>query len=233
MTLPPETFFDSYVPSVRAQVDYLLASMPMPTQASTRIVYYHHGAKLIESIIRGPSKESAGSANSAQSVPETDSIDDLLGPISPALDAFDFTEFDMDAYPSLPNPVPNITIDSSSVTPNTCDDSAPGPSTAATSPPSPDQAPVAGTKVESNSCCEICGYRPEGDPRWFPGSMAKHKKLQHATSPPRIYHCPYPGCSSKYTNRPDNLRQHQLKKGHFVDGEDEAQRRPSKRKKMG
>jgi hypothetical protein len=110
--------------------------------------------------------------------------------------------------------------------------------TAATTPPSPglahpNSAAVAGgLKVESDSCCELCGYRPEGDPRWFSGSMAKHKKLQHATSPPKIYACPYPGCTSQYRNRPDNLRQHQLKKGHFVEGDEEIAPRPPKRKKM-
>lgn len=89
-----------------------------------------------------------------------------------------------------------------------------------------------GQKVEANSCCEICGYRPKGDPQWFKGSMAKHKKLQHSTAPPKIYKCPYPGCSSQYKNRPDNLRQHQIEKNHWVGGEEGTQRRPSKRKKL-
>jgi hypothetical protein len=87
-------------------------------------------------------------------------------------------------------------------------------------------------KVEANSCCEICGYRPKGDPQWFKGSMAKHKKLQHSTDPPKIYKCPFPGCTSAYKNRPDNLRQHQIEKGHFVDGTDGKGRRLGKRKKM-
>lgn len=85
-------------------------------------------------------------------------------------------------------------------------------------------------KVESNRCCDICGYRPKGDPQWFKGSMAKHRKLQHSNAPPKIYKCPYPGCKSAYKNRPDNLRQHQIDKGHFVD--DANGRRPSKRKKV-
>ncbi|KAH8681295.1 hypothetical protein BX600DRAFT_17402 [Xylariales sp. PMI_506] len=88
------------------------------------------------------------------------------------------------------------------------------------------------SKVEANSCCEICGYRPKGDPQWFKGSMAKHKKLQHSTDPPKIYKCSYPGCTSAYKNRPDNLRQHQIEKGHFVDGIDGKGKRPGKRKKM-
>lgn len=87
-------------------------------------------------------------------------------------------------------------------------------------------------KVEADTKCEICGYRPKGDPQWFKGSMAKHKKLQHSTAPPKIYKCPFPGCSSQYKNRPDNLRQHQIEKGHFVKGDEVAPRRPSKRKKV-
>ncbi|KAF9881771.1 zinc finger protein [Colletotrichum karsti] len=83
--------------------------------------------------------------------------------------------------------------------------------------------------VHAYDRCDLCDYRPRGDPQWFKGSMAKHKKLQHSTAPPKIYRCPYPGCTSQYKNRPDNLKQHQQDKGHFVDGETE--RRPSKRKK--
>ncbi|KAI1339523.1 hypothetical protein F5Y15DRAFT_75462 [Xylariaceae sp. FL0016] len=87
-----------------------------------------------------------------------------------------------------------------------------------------------GQQVEANDCCEICGYRPKGNPQWFKGSMAKHKKMQHSAGPPIIYKCPYPGCNSQYKNRQDNLRQHQIEKNHFVG--DEAGRRPSKRKKV-
>ncbi|KAI1505367.1 hypothetical protein F5X99DRAFT_416122 [Biscogniauxia marginata] len=97
-------------------------------------------------------------------------------------------------------------------------------------PSSSSSGPGAGQKVEASDCCEICGYRPKGDPQWFKGSMAKHKKLQHSTGPPTIYKCPYPGCSSQYKNRQDNLRQHQIEKNHFV-GDETTGRRPSKRKK--
>ncbi|KAI1268880.1 hypothetical protein F5Y18DRAFT_170429 [Xylariaceae sp. FL1019] len=86
-----------------------------------------------------------------------------------------------------------------------------------------------GAKVEANDCCEICGYRPKGDPQWFKGSMAKHKKMMHSSKPPIIYKCPFPGCSSEYKNRRDNLRQHQIEKNHFVG--DDTGRRPQKRKK--
>ncbi|KAI1329750.1 hypothetical protein F5Y16DRAFT_80848 [Xylariaceae sp. FL0255] len=84
-------------------------------------------------------------------------------------------------------------------------------------------------KVEASDCCEICGYRPKGDPQWFKGSMAKHKKMQHSVNPPVIYKCPFPGCNSEYKNRKDNLRQHQIEKNHFVGNEN--MRRPQKRKK--
>lgn len=87
-------------------------------------------------------------------------------------------------------------------------------------------------RLEADACCEICGYRPKGDPRWFHGSMAKHRKLQHSKDPPKIYKCNYPGCSSAFKNRPDNLRQHQIEKGHFVEGEEGPSKRPSKRKKV-
>ncbi|KAI2620094.1 hypothetical protein GGR54DRAFT_630594 [Hypoxylon sp. NC1633] len=94
---------------------------------------------------------------------------------------------------------------------------------------SPKPTSSTGQKLEANDACEICGYRPKGDPQWFKGSMAKHKKMQHSAGPPTIYKCPYPGCTSQYKNRQDNLRQHQIEKNHFVG--DEADRRPTKRKK--
>lgn len=101
------------------------------------------------------------------------------------------------------------------------------------SPISEEQAQLAmKQKIEANSCCEICGYRPKGDPKWFSGSMAKHRKLQHSREPPKLFACPFPSCSSQYKNRPDNLRQHQIEKGHFVGDEPSSGRRPSKRKKL-
>ncbi|KAL7820991.1 hypothetical protein V8C26DRAFT_392168 [Trichoderma gracile] len=90
--------------------------------------------------------------------------------------------------------------------------------------------PSSTTKVESDSCCKICGYRPKGDPRWFAGSMAKHMRTIHSENP-QIFRCPYPGCTSQYSKRADNLRQHQIEKGHFVDDEGKQGRRPRKRKR--
>ncbi|KAK0742184.1 hypothetical protein B0T21DRAFT_125244 [Apiosordaria backusii] len=88
------------------------------------------------------------------------------------------------------------------------------------------------TAVEADSKCDECGYRPKGHPKWFKGSMAKHKRLKHSREPPKIYQCPYPGCTSQYKNRPDNLRQHQIEKRHFLDGEEVLMKRPSKRKRV-
>ena len=177
-----------------------------------------------------------------------DSLDEFIESLTPDMDGFDFdtvTDFNTTGQLQGQMPQPPLTFSGhmSNMTIDPCtlnntqlmptpegSSSLGGISTAATSPPSPSPASSA-SKIESNSCCEICGYRPKGDPRWFGGSMAKHKKLQHATTPPKIYRCPFPGCTSQYKNRPDNLRQHQIEKGHFVDGQGESSRRPTKRKK--
>jgi hypothetical protein len=92
-------------------------------------------------------------------------------------------------------------------------------------------APEADDDSNPFSSCDTCGYRPKGDPQWFKGSMAKHRRLQHGTGPPAVYKCPFPGCKSQYKNRPDNLRQHQLEKNHWVEGDEIAPRRPGKRRK--
>ncbi|KAI1362460.1 hypothetical protein F5Y08DRAFT_274937 [Xylaria arbuscula] len=49
---------------------------------------------------------------------------------------------------------------------------------------------AAGQKVEANECCEICGFRPKGDPQWFKSSLAKHKKIKHPTNTPAIFKYP-------------------------------------------
>ncbi|KAI0875861.1 hypothetical protein GGS24DRAFT_269559 [Hypoxylon argillaceum] len=96
-------------------------------------------------------------------------------------------------------------------------------------PPGPSTLTSSRPKVEASEQCELCGYKPKGDPQWFKGSMAKHKKMQHSSNPPTIFKCPFPGCNSEYKNRRDNLRQHQIEKNHFVG--DEAAQRPHKRKR--
>jgi hypothetical protein len=92
--------------------------------------------------------------------------------------------------------------------------------------PQPQQQPEA-TQVDS--CCVLCGYRPKGAPQWFKSSMARHMKMVHSSK--ETYKCPFPGCASQCKNRKDSLRQHQIEKGHFVDGQEPTIRRPSKRKK--
>lgn len=171
-----------------------------------------------------------------------DALDNFIKAITPCADGFGLTSFEaFDSEPPIDfaSTMTDVMIDPYKLsspqflpTPS-ASTSVSGPSTTATSQSSPALATSTSTnaaKTESVNCCAICGYRPKGDPRWFGGSMAKHKKLQHAPTPPKIYQCPYPGCTSQYKNRPDNLRQHQIEKGHFVDGQDVG-RRPSKRKK--
>ncbi|KLU81463.1 hypothetical protein MAPG_00552 [Magnaporthiopsis poae ATCC 64411] len=128
--------------------------------------------------------------------------------------------------PSLSAPATSASSSSSSSSPTMSSTSSPSESAPTASSSSSSLA-----RTEAHDCCDICGYRPKGDPQWFKGSMAKHKKLQHSAAPPKIYKCQFPGCSSQYKNRPDNLRQHQIEKRHFVDGE-EQRRRPNKRKKL-
>lgn len=120
-------------------------------------------------------------------------------------------------------------------------ETTPDPSVASTSTPAScsQQTPApqpqqlqSESKSEADASCRLCGYRPKGDPRWFHGSMSKHMKVKHREDPPIIYKCNFPGCNSKYSNRPDNLRQHQLEKGHFLPGESREPKRPMKRKKI-
>lgn len=223
MSLPPGILFNGFIPCVRAQIDSLQGFYG----TMSRLVYYRSGVKLIQSILK-LSDQGVTCPNKATQI--VSGIDSLTS----NGDNFNFGSFVTLGSSSplgIRAPLPDITIDSSSETPNTYTSNV-RPSTAATSPPSPAPTPSTGNRTGADDCCDICGYRPEGDPRWFPGSMAKHKKLQHATSPPMIYRCRFPGCTSQYKNRPDNLRQHQIKKGHFVKSDDEFGRRPSKRKKI-
>ncbi|TVY73848.1 hypothetical protein Focb16_v005959 [Fusarium oxysporum f. sp. cubense] len=85
------------------------------------------------------------------------------------------------------------------------------------STPSESQSAFSEGKAEVQ--CDLCPYKPKGDPRWFLGSMAKHMKLKHSDKPPKVFRCNYPGCGKKYRNRQDNLYQHQRKHGHFTNGE--------------
>ncbi|KAF5003335.1 hypothetical protein FDECE_10111 [Fusarium decemcellulare] len=237
MCLPSEFYFDHFIEHVRQQMDSLYRqNLP---QGNFRSTYYRHGAKLIEAIINATARPTLGqpvSNNTASGITALDELDEFIEAMTPNPFNFDPTgSFNPEPpvnFPPMPNTIDPYTLNPQPLPTPADTNSVRGPSTA-NSPPSP--APAASSssaaKVKSNSCCEICGYRPEGDPRWFSGSMAKHKKLQHATTPPRIYRCPFPGCTSQYKNRPDNLRQHQIEKGHFLEGQDVG-RRPNKRRKV-
>ncbi|KAI6782105.1 uncharacterized protein J7T54_002342 [Emericellopsis cladophorae] len=234
--LPPELFLDRYIATVRDCIDYLCALLCPDTHSRT--TYQHCGIRLVDTMIRGSLPLEQPSTDPAAQIADAD-FSDHLATITNIQDC------QLSGKPSNTNaphlapgnntgiastPFDNTWTDvSASATPV---DSGPELSTAATSPPSQQPTPATGSKSESNSICEECGYRPEGNPKWFQGSMAKHKKLMHGKSEPVVYQCPFPGCTSRYTNRPDNLRQHQIKKQHFVGGEGDIQRRPSKRKKM-
>ncbi|KFA63960.1 hypothetical protein S40285_05731 [Stachybotrys chlorohalonatus IBT 40285] len=235
--LPPSTFLDDYMVQVRKQIDSLCAQ---DLRFNPRVTYHRQAIELFRSIIAAqyqrPSWEDVATTESAFGT-----INDFMGSLAPEGDiSFDFADANVgpSQVTSQAVPIPAIIVDAPQV-----DDSlwllGPGASSplgggtqvgpSSPQPPFPD--PPHSKSIESDSCCELCGYRPKGDPRWFGGSMAKHKKLQHATTPAKIYRCEYPGCTSQYRNRPDNLRQHQLEKKHFVDGQEESGRRPNKRKR--
>lgn len=241
----PSTYFDNYVPLVRRLCDPLYEST-----SSGRHEYYSLGILLSETLV---AELNATSTNLASVSPVQSAHDAFLDSLTPPL-CDDLFAMDIDMQPLVDLGLQNETAQMESAKEMT---SASAPLTGQEAPESVDSncstgtspniaTPTAGSsspsvspvqpeqqsKIETGNCCEICGYRPKGDPRWFHGSMQKHKKLQHSTAPPKIYKCPYPDCNSAYKNRPDNLRQHQIEKNHFVDGEDGAIRRPSKRKKI-
>ncbi|KFH47153.1 hypothetical protein ACRE_019870 [Hapsidospora chrysogenum ATCC 11550] len=236
--LPQDRFFDDYVPLVQAQTDilYFLVS----PRFNSRLLYYKLGVELVRSIINTPADPSTDTdpgrvAALSAEIGSSDN-DGMIRAISPILDSVGFdmvSGFDSSSLAGLGQSAPDLPTGPCSESPKV-NDLLQVSSTASTSSPSqvpPTHAINNSHKVGSNSFCEICGYRPRGNPRWFAGSMAKHKRLQHAISGPKIYRCCYPGCSSKFTNRADNLRQHMVKMGHFLDGEEEMRRRPGRRKK--
>ncbi|KAK4121715.1 hypothetical protein N657DRAFT_647909 [Parathielavia appendiculata] len=241
--LPSTKFFSSFVPNVRQLCDQIYEQHDVGR--AKRNVYHGLGVSLIESLI--PEVDNSGAKAPEAQLDDLDAFfNDLTSEAGNTTDAL------TDLQPAVPHtfksdasraqlPTPTATSSSSGGTPSSAQ--TPGPAAAEQAeqcttlkttseqqqPPGQQQQQQ---KVEANSCCEICGYRPKGDPQWFKGSMAKHKKLQHSTEPPRIYKCPYPGCTSQYKNRPDNLRQHQIEKNHWLAGDENTPRRPSKRKKV-
>jgi len=241
-TMSAATYSGKFVPQVRYLCDQLYAEHGGAN--SQRSVFYGLGITLMEAIIFEVRTETGV---------------DLMGMDDPSLDEFlaDFAnDFGDDTAPLLPKQgrVDDMAVDDTSLL-DMLSKPAETNAAAASSLPTPPEGQE-GQKSEANDCCDICGYRPKGDPQWFKGSMAKHKKLQHSNQPPKIYKCPYPGCNSQYKNRQDNLRQHQIEKNHWVGDEaiskkarrqqqqqqqqaaeedqpsGEATRRPSKRKKI-
>ncbi|KAI1210989.1 uncharacterized protein F4807DRAFT_46175 [Annulohypoxylon truncatum] len=212
-----------------------IASDPQSAQESSSFPYGEFLENLHETF--DPSNDDflvpLGTGASGQAdIPATRSFDPVVDPIH--LQGINSRQ-PTTTSTSFPSPVSHASTPNSSfaASPNLSLPIIPGappkPSTPNHNTASPKSMSSTIQKVEANDCCEICGYRPKGDPQWFKGSMAKHKKMQHSTGPPIIYKCPYPGCTSQYKNRQDNLRQHQIEKNHWVG--DEASRRPSKRAK--
>jgi hypothetical protein len=196
---------------------------------SRRDAYHGLGVSLIESLMA--EFDSSGGKTAEPSLDDMDAFfNDLASEAGNTASAFTVVSptspqtIDFGPRPAqLPTPA-------ASCTPSSTQTASPAAEQA--QQPAAETAEQNGQKVEADACCDLCGYRPKGDPQWFKGSMAKHKKLQHSTAPPRIYKCPFPGCTSQYKNRPDNLRQHQIEKNHWVQGEESTPRRPSKRKKV-
>ncbi|OAA47841.1 hypothetical protein NOR_02331 [Metarhizium rileyi] len=224
MQLPPDLYCDVYIKQVREEIDALQVRNGL--QYPARLQYHKLGIELMASAME----------DSAE-VPDLDiSLSESELPMPLDLSFDDFAPL----QPGLPITgeslgsglaVEPILADqqqwlSASATQST---SIPAPPRSRT-PSTPGKA-SSSSKPDSDMCCEMCGYRPKGNPQWFHGSMAKHKKLMHANTPPKIYPCPFPGCNSQYRNRPDNLRQHQIEKGHFVDGQ-EGSTKSRKRRKM-
>jgi len=231
--MPAFRFFDSYTPEVRGVCDQIYKQHDAGT--SRRDTYHRAGIALIEKLIPeldGPSGNPL--------LEEHDDLDELE-------EFFDRLTKQCGTGTPLPFPLDFISPTGECVTTNSTqhptpavltsptENTAPGTETHKRQEASTSEAlEQQGQKAEADSSCEICGYRPKGDPQWFKGSMAKHKKLQHSKAPPVIYKCPYPGCTSQYKNRYDNLQQHQNEKNHWVGEEDTSTpRRPSKRKKVG
>lgn len=231
--MPLTTFVNRYAPFVRHQCDVLYSTQP--TDLAWRSTHYGQVIDLIESMVSSllPTQDTFKS-------PDTSDLDEFLALSTPFMDtssavspkcATTWDTLSTNTPAVFSNGVSKASAPSSQPSPK--GDRPESDSTTPQSGPGDSEPQPATQKVEADACCEICGYRPKGDPQWFKGSMAKHKKLQHSAKPPQIYKCSYPGCTSQYKNRPDNLRQHKIDKCHFIDGEEEVMhKRPSKRKRL-
>lgn len=233
-------FFDRFVPEVRKLCDQIYKQHD--SGASRRMDYHSLGISLIESII--PEFDSTKADSSI--LDDVRDLNDLLLDEFPA--TYDLNQDEtyaaMELLPALPfntiHPqglggmgserlqVPTVTTTAPESPPNR--DSSPATEPAQPKAEQATQQHGQPVKVEADTSCDICGYRPKGNPQWFKCSMSKHRRMQHSGEPPKIYKCPFPGCTSQYRNRPDNLRQHQIEKNHFID-EEVPSWRPNKRKK--
>lgn len=203
---------------------------------SPRLVYYNAGIALIGEILSGLTGDCdmlPPQDPNLSDVLMEDLIPKLSGTDTIPLNALDFGDILTYDSPDLSEASVGIDVPSDSgvsLSTTPVDKATPAPA-----PPSDEgggSQPAAATtlKVAAKESCSLCGFRPKGHPRWFRGTMAKHMKNQHSTEPDKIYKCTFPGCKSEYRNRPDNLRQHQIEKGHMTDGD--TARRPSKRKRV-
>jgi len=258
--LPRERFFDEYVPRVRKLCDQVYEKHEGVSQ---RDKYHALGIDLIEKLIHdfdtSSSKlklsdaldieflEDATPETIVQATPSSKlSTSSPKGPRSPNF--------------SVQLPTPTATsINTPSNSSSTGDAERPQQQQATPAAQSPSQLGTQGSQrqprttgqqkevVEADLCCKICGYRPKGDPQWFKGSMSKHMRTQHRKETEYFY-CNFPGCTSKFRNRADNLRKHKMEKNHWCE-EDlvpatgaasssssgqtaGGSRRPSKRKKI-
>ncbi|PTB70905.1 hypothetical protein BBK36DRAFT_1134103 [Trichoderma citrinoviride] len=245
--LPSDAFFDDFIEVVRRHTDSLYTQGPYFSPRST---YHRCGIQLLLSeYSRSPvaleaGVEPSGASGAAHGIVGVvpggfDSFfDDMVNLTpGPGLDVDNMTgASSMEAAewtveePAFVSPAAAAAGSAAVATPVPQADEEALISPVVATPSKADPSASTSTKVESDNCCKICGYRPKGDPRWFAGSMAKHMRTIHSDNP-QIFRCPYPGCTSQYSKRADNLRQHQIEKGHFVDDEGKQGRRPRKRKR--
>jgi hypothetical protein len=250
MSLPPHVYYDGYIRYVRDQIQPLYPGNA--TGEDIRSTYYRHGVELLKTTIAPPSQLTTPQPMQDNGVSDTVmqyALDDEFAFLNDTTETepFDFggnIPFGAEQNLELldlsnavdpgtlhPQPLPTPADTSSArETPMTAN-SPSVPATAPAASSSSASASASTAKVKSDIGCTLCSYTPKGDPRWFSCSLSKHMRLQHSTKPPIIYRCQYPGCTSQYKNRPDNLRQHQIEKGHFPDGQ-KIGKRPIKRRKV-
>lgn len=173
-SLHTSRLFDKFVPQVRRLCDPIYSQQGF----NQREKYHSLGVELIECLAKESSGEALESDLPTQFA-EHDVWNDFLhdwvisSPHSsePAGEPLVITPVDPTADPlSLNNP--NGSSKTSAPRTNTESASPPtDPAHEATDRPAKESTSSSpGPKVEAQSCCEICGYRPKGHPQWFKGS---------------------------------------------------------------